>query len=361
MKKGLGLLAALLLVAGAYLSVWPVPIDPVAWHPPEDRGYVDPFASNDLLSSATGIDLGEYRAPEDATLGRDGIYVTTANGAVLRLRNRGVSEFARPGGKLLGIVADRDGSLLVANAYKGLQRISRDGHIDTLVDDVDGVPLVYTNNVDVAPDGKVYFTESSSKFGAEVHGGTYEASLLDIFEHGGHGRLFCFDPESGLVETLLSGLNFANGVAASEDGQYLIVAETGTYRIHKYWLGGDKAGSSEVLIDNLPGFPDNVTRGRNNRFWIGFAAPRNRIVDDLADKPFLRKLVQRLPAFVRPQAEPFSHVVAINGDGEVLMNMHDPNTRFPTLTGVLETRDALYLTSLFGNQLPRVAKRDLAY
>ena len=361
MKKVLGLLAVLLVPAGAYLSLWPVPIEPVPWNPPEDRGYIDPFAPNDLLSSATGIDLGNYTAPEDATLGRDGIYVTTANGTVLRVRNRGVSEFARPGGQLLGIAADRDGSLLVANAYRGLQRISRDGHIDTLVDEVAGVPLIYTNNVDVAPDGAIYFTESSSKFGAEEYGGTYAASLLDIFEHGGHGRVFRFDPDSERVETLLSGLNFANGVAVSEDGHYLIVAETGAYRIHKYWLSGDRAGRSEILIDNLPGFPDNVTRGRNNRFWIGFAAPRKAIVDQLADKPFLRKLVQRLPAFVRPQAEPFSHVVAIDGEGDVLMNMHDPNNRFPTLTGVLETRDALYLTTLFGNQLPRIAKRDLAY
>ena len=73
----------------------------------------------------------------------------------------------------------------------------------------------------------------------------------------------------------------------------------------------------------------------------------------------LRKVIQRLPASMRPNAEPFSHVIAINGDGEVLMNMHDPDARFPTLTGVVETRDTLYLTTLFGNQIPRIAKRDL--
>ena len=51
--------------------------------------------------------------------------------------------------------------------------------------------------------------------------------------------------------------------------------------------------------------------------------------------------------------------IAINGDGDVLMNLHDPTARFPTMTGVLETREALYLTTLFGEVLPRIYKRDL--
>jgi hypothetical protein len=83
------------------------------------------------------------------------------------------------------------------------------------------------------------------------------------------------------------------------------------------------------------------------------------LIDRLSGKPVARKIIQRLPAFVRPQAEPFSHVIAVNGDGEVLMNLHDPSARFPTLTGVLETRDSLYLTTLFGDQLPRIKKQNL--
>ena len=73
----------------------------------------------------------------------------------------------------------------------------------------------------------------------------------------------------------------------------------------------------------------------------------------------IRKIVQRLPAIVRPKAVASSHVVAFNGDGQVLMNLHDPLARFPTLTGVVETNRSLYLTTLFGNQLPHLDKRDL--
>lgn len=360
MKRFLAVVAGLLLLVSAYLFLWPVPVDPVAWQAPADAGYIDPYASNDLLRPATAIDLGEYEGPEDVALGTDGlIYTTTKDGSILQVRNRAVSEFARVEGRALGIEADRDGSFVIANAYVGLQRIGTDGSVTTLLDSVDGAPLVYANSLGIGPDGMIYFSQSSSKFGPREFGGTYAASLLDILEHGGHGSVFAFDPETGDVTRIMSGLNYANGVAVSDDGAYLIVAETGHYRVLKHWLVGDRQGETEILLDNLPGFPDNVKNGQNGRFWIGFAAPRNAIIDKWSDKPALRRMIQRLPATFRPKAEPLSHVIAINGDGDVLMNMHDPSARFPTITGVVETRDALYLSTLFGNMLPRLAKGDI--
>ena len=157
----------------------------------------------------------------------------------------------------------------------------------------------------------------------------------------------------------MEGLNFANGVAISEDQQYLIVNETGQYRVWRYWLDGPDAGTAEVILDNLPGFPDNVNNGLNGRFWIGLVAPRNQLLDDLSDLPLLRKMVQRLPKFLRPKAERSSHVIAISGEGQVLMNLQDTTMKFPALTGVYETRQSLFLTTLFGNRVGRLDKKDL--
>jgi sugar lactone lactonase YvrE len=355
------LVAAMLLGAmSLYLVAWPVPIQPVSWNAPTDRGLVDPFELNDLLRAASAIDLGEFEGPEDATIGTDGnIYVTTLSGHVVQLRDGRVKPFANPGGRPLGIEAQPDGTLLVANAFFGLQRIARNGSVTTLLSEVGGRPLVYANNLAVGPDGTIYFSESSSKFGAESSHGTYEASLLDIMEHGGHGRVFSFDPATGSVEILLEKLDFANGVAVSRDGSFLLVSETGHYRVLKHWLTGAQRGKTEILLENLPGFPDNLKRGLQGRFWLGMAAPRNRLLDQFSDKPLLRKMVQRLPEFVRPKALPSAHVIAFNSEGQVLMNLHDPEVKFPTLTGVLETRRSLYLTTLFGNSLPRVDKRHL--
>ena len=62
---------------------------------------------------------------------------------------------------------------------------------------------------------------------------------------------------------------------------------------------------------------------------------------------------------MQPEADVSSHVIAFNGNGEILMNMQDPDARYPTLTGVLETSRNLYLTTLYGHFLPVVAKQDL--
>jgi sugar lactone lactonase YvrE len=197
------------------------------------------------------------------------------------------------------------------------------------------------------------------KFGAATVGDTYEASFLDIVEHGGHGRLLVFDPEAGDTRVLMHGLNFANGVAISPDQQYLLVAETSAYRILKFWIEGPDAGTSEPLLENLPGFPDNINSGFRSRFWVGLIAPRNELLDRLSNAPRARKVIMRLPRALRPRAEPSSHVVGFDGTGQVLMNLQDTSARFPSLTGVLETRDALYLSTLFGNHVPRLDKRDL--
>ena len=360
MRRALAISGIFLALVSAYLLLWPVPVEPVAWQAPVDRGYVDPFAPNEMLKSATGINLGDFESPEDATLGQDGrIYVTTASGSIVRIQNRGISEFVNVGGRPLGIETDHDGSLVVANAVVGLQRIERDGSVTILLHEYGQQPLENANNLGIGPNGVIYFSQTSTKFTASGFGGSYEASLLDILEHGGNGNVYAFNPASGIATRLMTNLNYANGVAVSKDGSFLLVAETSEYRILKYWLSGELQGETEVLIDNLPAFPDNIKNGLNGRFWIGFAAPRNRLIDQLSDKPFARKIIQRLPAALRPKAEPFSHVIAINGDGDVLMNLHDPAARFPTLTGVLETRDSLYLTTLFGHRLPRVKKRDL--
>ena len=218
-------------------------------------------------------------------------------------------------GQPLGLAFDAEDNLLIADAYKGLLSVSPAGEISVLTDSYNGVPMEYVDDVDVDAEGKIYFSDASTKFGAQSNGGTYAASLLDTMEHGGHGRLMVYDPADQSTSMLMEGLNFSNGVAVAEDSSFVLVNETGSYRLHKYWLKGDRAGTSEVLIDNLPGFPDNIVRGRDGRFWVGLVSPRSQQLDDMSASPFLRKIVQRLPASVRPQAVPYSHVFAMDKDG----------------------------------------------
>ena len=208
----------------------------------------------------------------------------------------------------------------------------------------------------MADDGKIYFSDASTKFGAKEFGGTYPSSLLDLMEHGGHGRLIVYDPESGESTTLLKGLNFANGVAVAHDQTYVLVNETGSYRIMRYWIAGEKQGKSEPFVENLPAFPDNISTGFNGRYWVALVSPRNPIVDNLSDSPFLRKMVQRLPEFMRPAAVVYGHIIALNGAGEVIEDLQDPNSQYPANTSVTETTDYLYIGSLFAPVMARLPK-----
>jgi len=345
-----------------YLLFWPVPIDPVAWDAPQSGGLVDPFESNDRLRKARLIDLGEHEGPEDVAADQNGlIYTATDDGLIIRMQPDGsnIEVFAETGGRPLGLEFDAAGNLLVANSYLGLQMVSPDGSVKILTDSYDGERITYADDVAIAANGMIYFSDASSKFGAMKSGGSYQASLLDILEHGGHGRVYRYDPENDKTTVVLDGLNFANGVAVSEDQSYLLINETASYRVWRFWLSGPEAGRREIIIDNLPGFPDNINNGRNGQFWIGLVAPRVQILDDLSGKPFIRKILQRLPAVLRPKAVPSSHIISITGDGEVVMNLQDTAATVPALTGVYETTDTLWLTSLFGNQLAYLDKADL--
>jgi len=353
------LLAALLL----YLLLWPVPVEPVAWDAPADRGLVDPFAPNDRLRAAWPIDLGPHRGPEDVAGGPDRfLYAPTEDGKIIRFLPNGgqLQVFADVGGRPLGIEFDREGNLVVANAILGIQRVDRQGRVALLLGAIDGEPLIYANDLAVADDGRIFVTQATSKFSPADWGGTYAGSLLDILEHGGHGSVIAYDPASGKARRLMQDLDFANGIAISDDQQFLLVNETGHYRVWRYWLAGASSGEAELILENLPGFPDNINNGLNGRFWIGLVAPRNALLDSLAPYPSLRKAVQRLPAALRPAAERSSHVIGIDGHGVVLMNLQDTAATVPALTGVYEDAGQLYLTTLFGSMLPRLDKGDLA-
>ena len=359
--KLLKVLSLAVVLLALYLILWPVPIDPVAWHAPVDRGLVAPFTSNDQLATATAIELGEFEGPEDIAIGFDGLlYSGTKDGKIISFNADGsdLQVFADAGGRPLGIEFV-GGYLYVANSFAGLQRIRKDGLVVTLTSEFDGEAIAYADDVAVARDGSVYFSDASSKFNARLWSGTYSASRLDIMEHGGHGRILKYDPFSSETSMVMDGLNFANGVAISDDQSFLLINETGSYRVHRYWLQGPLAGTSEVIIENLPAFPDNINNGLDGRFWIGLVAPRSAVVDKFSDNPFMRKLIQRLPSALQPKAVPSTHLIAIDGEGNVLMNLQDTQGGFPAITGALETEEQLFLSSLFGYRIGRVDKRDL--
>ena len=349
------------VILANYLLLWPVPVEPVSWDAPADKGFVGDFKQNSRLEAIEIINLPDTHGPEGLALLDNEVYAATREGWIVRY-NQDTGEqvkWVNTQGSPLGLVFDANNNLLIADAYKGLLKVSPAGDISLLTRTVDGTDIDYADDLDVTADGKIYFSDASTKFGAQTNGGTYAASLLDTMEHGSHGRLLVYDPVDQTTKMLMDGLNFANGVAVDADSQFVLINETGSYRIHKYWLQGDKTGQSEVLIDNLPGFPDNVVRGNDGRFWVGLVSPRSKPLDDLSASPLIREIVQRLPLFMRPQAVPYSHVFAMTGEGEILVSLQDPDGQHHTNTGALETDDWLYISSLHADNLARISWQDV--
>ena len=326
-----------------YLCFWPIDIDPVAWEPKTDKGLIGEFAPNSYLSNAEILGVGDGIGPEDIDVDSDGrIYAPYEDGRILRYDSNGKNGqlFIETGGRPLGLGFDASGTLIICDAKKGLLAASPEGELSTILTEVAGIPLKFTDDVDIAKNGIIYFTDASSRWGIEDY-------RSDIVEHRPYGRLISFDPNKEIANVLLDGLYFANGVAVSPDGDFILINETSEYRVQKYWLKGEKTGQSEILMDNLPGFPDGISSNGKGTYWIAMPALRKEIIDNLASKPFVRKIILRLPEALQPAPDRYGFVLGIDGTGKVIHNLQYPSPEsFSPITSVEEKNGVLYLGSL---------------
>jgi sugar lactone lactonase YvrE len=323
-------------------------VRPQRWTPPAPLGLDGPYAKNNDLAAAEVLPVpGE--GPEDVVVADDGtVYTGTADGALLALSASGqtVRSLTNTGGRPLGIELLADGRLLVCDADCGLLAVDpSSGAVETLVAAVAGERLVCTNNAAVASDGVIWFTDSSRRFPVHHYKG-------DLVEHSGTGRLFRRDT-NGAVETVLDGLHFPNGVALDPQGRFLLVAETGMYRILRLELTGDRQGQTQIFAD-VPGFPDNLATGPTGTFWCAVASTRNALLDRLSPRaPLFRRLIWSLPDALMPGPERCALVFGFGEDGTVTANLQWHGGPLITATGAREHEGFLYVGSLSSSCLLR--------
>ena len=170
--------------------------------------------------------------------------------------------------------------------------------------------LLYTNDLAVGPvSGKIYFTDSSTVVPSRVQTRTWDTmygAKYDIFCARPTGRLLEYDPVADKVTVLASGFRFSNGLGVAGDESYLIMNETGGFRIWKYHLKGSQKGEMEVIVSKMPGYPDGLScspsTGQCFSVMPSSIVPLHKLTAKLPDfmDVLLRHLLLALPRKLAP-------------------------------------------------------------
>jgi ribose transport system permease protein len=325
-------------------------------------GSGSPYALNNRLKDVEAIGLGLLDGPEDVIFdSADNLYTGSRQGDILRFRAPNYDEpevFAHIGGFPLGLAMDANDTLHMCVAGMGLYKVDQAGTVSKLSDQTrrslfsvnDDSRIRLADDLDLAPDGRVFFSEATMRY--EIHDW-----IVDSLESRPNGRILCFDPKSGKTETVLRGLIFPNGICMAGDEQSFLFAETWACRISRYWYEGPKKGTREIVIGDLPGYPDNINIASDGTIWCALAGMRSPAFD----------LTLRMPAFRRRMARQVASdgwifpnvntgcVLRFDLSGKVHESMWDLGGQsHPQITSMREHKGFLYLGGISNNRIGRI-------
>jgi ribose transport system permease protein len=263
--------------------------------------------------------------------------------------------YAHIGGHPLGMAFNRERELVVCVGGMGLYKITRDREVVKLSDETNRTPwsiiddsrMRIADDLDIAPDGRVFFSEATIRYDTEDW-------TLDSLEGRGNGRFIVYDPRTGKTRTIIPNMKFANGICMAYDGESFLFAESYGYCIKRYWFAGPKTGQIEDVIPNLPAVPDNINRASDGNYWAGLVGTRTPTFDLALRMPgFRRRMVNRVardewmvPNFNR------ACLIKIDVHGNILECYWDrAGEKHPSLTSMREHKGYLYLGSLFHSRI----------
>lgn len=266
----------------------------------------EPVVSEDGLQGA-----------EDLEPGPDGrLYTGLADGRIMaRAPEGGWEEIANTGGRPLGLAFSSGGTLHVADALRGLLRL--DGGEWTVIDEPGEFPaLVFTDDLTVLEDGTIILTDASGRYG-------YGEYMESFWEGERTARILAYSPE-GTRRVLADDLAFANGVAHDPVSGEVFINETWAGRVH---VLDPVSGNLRVLIDGLPGYPDNIHWDEEEGLlWIAMPSRRSAQLEFFHPRPLLKRLLRRFTdVFGEPELPPRPVMgLAVNRLGEPVRVLYGP-------------------------------------
>jgi ribose transport system permease protein len=319
------------------------------------------WRANKELDDAEPIGLGLIEGPEDCVVDdAERVYCGDRRGWIWRISGEGYRDaqiFARTGGTPLGHVWDQHGNLVVCVGGIGVARIDPTGDLEWIATHAkrrrfqlhDDTAIRFADDLDVAPDGSIYFSDASSRISA--------GNLLQMAaEYRPDGRVLRIDPD-GSVDTVATSFASANGICTSHDGQSILIASTLFFRVDRLWISGPKQGQIEPVIENMPALPDNINRASDGNYWMSFTALRTPFLDIFLRHPeYRRAMTKQLPLdeWVLPQQN-LSCVAKFTEAGDIIKIMWDSTaSKHPLVTSMSEHRGWLYIGGLQNNRVGRV-------
>ena len=321
-----------------------------------------PWAINDRLRPATAIGLGRIEGPEDVILDRnDNLYAGSRHGDIVRFLAPDYEKmeiFAHIGGTPLGMAFDRNDNLYVCIGGMGLYRVTPERKVEKVTDETnrsyssvnDDSRLRLADDLDITDDGLIFFSEATVRF--EMH-----EWATDGLEARGNGRIICYDTNTGTTNTVIRNLKFPNGVCIASDGKSFLFAETWGCTVKRYWFDGPKKGKTEIVLDNLPGFPDNINNSSDGNYWMSLVGMRCPALDLAWRMPgFRTRMAKRVPRdeWLFPNINT-GCVLKFNESGDVLETLWDMGGKnHPMITSMREHRGYLYLGGIMNNRIGRI-------
>jgi len=178
-----------------------------------------------------------------------------------------VSVFRQPAGNANGHARDGQGRLVSCEHLgRRITRTEHDGRITVLADEFSEKPLNSPNDITVAADGGIWFTDPEFGIASDWEG-------LRATPEQPHG-VYRIDPATGELQRVLDDLAGPNGLAFSPDGKRLYVVESRAQPnrlIWSYAVDGASLSDKRLLIDAQgPGAFDGIAVDTAGRLWCGF-------------------------------------------------------------------------------------------
>ena len=297
-------------------------------------------ARMDTITEPVRQERLDLHGAEDVEPGPDGnLYTSLADGRIMMRSPAGQwLDVANTGGRPLGLAFGPSGDLFVADALRGLLRWDGRGWDVWLADRSEGGPLVFTDDLTVLEDGRIILTDASLRHGYGDH-------IMSFLEADQTGRILSVTAP-GEYSVLAEGLAFINGVDHDPVTGTVFINETWAGRI---WTLDPDTGEMTVLVDGLPGYPDNLDFDpATGLIWSALPSLRSPDLDALHGRPLVKRLVWRLLQISGlpelPDRPPLA--VAVTPEGEVRHIVQGPVSPADGVTGVTVWNGELWMSGL---------------